>query len=67
MENIVELKQAVDVIKSILNMSQIQTLNSMLIKAIEAYHESLVDEKINADLNVLNLVRSEFIFNDAPF
>ena len=67
MEEIVEIKQAVDVIKSILNASQTQTLNSMLIKAIEAYHEGLVDDKINADLNVLNLVRSEYIFDDAPF
>jgi hypothetical protein len=67
MENIVEIKQAVDVIKPILNASQTQTLNQMIIDAITSHHEGLVDEKINADLNVLNLVRSEFIFDDAPF
>ena len=67
MENIVEIKQAVDVIKLILNASQTQTLNQMIIDAVTSYHEGMVDEKINEDLNVLNLVRSEYIFNDSPF
>ena len=67
MDNIVEIKKATDTIKSILNAAQTNSLNQMLIDAITAFHEGLVDEKINADLNALNLVRSEYIFNDDPF
>lgn len=67
MDNIVEIKKAADTIKTIFNAAQTNSLNQMLIDAITAYHEGLVDEKINADLNALNLVRSEFIFDDAPF
>jgi len=67
MDNIVEIKTAVDTIKKIFNAAQTNSLNQMLIDAISAYHEGLVDEKINADLNALNLVRSEYIFNDDPF
>jgi hypothetical protein len=67
MDNIVEIKKAADTIKTIFNAAQTNSLNQMLIDAITAYHEGLVDEKINADLNALNLVRSEYIFDDAPF
>ena len=67
MNDIVEIKKAADTIKSIFNAAQTNSLNQMLIDAITAYHEGLVDEKINADLNALNLVRSEYIFDDAPF
>jgi hypothetical protein len=67
MDNIVEIKKAADSIKAIFNAAQTNSLNQMLIDAVTAYHEGLVDEKINADLNALNLVRSEYIFDDAPF
>jgi hypothetical protein len=67
MDNIVEIKKAVDSIKTIFNAAQTNSLNQMLIDAVTAYHEGLVEEKINADLNALNLVRSEFIFDEAPF
>ena len=39
MDNIVEIKKALDVIKPILNAAEINKLNSMIENAITAYHE----------------------------
>lgn len=67
MDNIIEIKNALDTLKPLLNASQVSTLNQMLVDAITSYHEGQIDEKINSDLSALNIVRSEFIFNDSPF
>jgi hypothetical protein len=67
MDNIVDIKNALDVIKPILNAAEINKLNSMIENAITAYHEGLVDTKIANDLDVLNITAAKFIFDDAPF
>ena len=67
MDNIVEIKNALDVIKPILNAAEINQLNKMIENAVTAYHEGLVDSKIANDLDVLNITASKFIFDDADF
>ena len=67
MDNIVEIKNALDVIKPILNAAEINQLNKMIENAVTAYHEGLVDTKIANDLDVLNITASKFIFDDSPF
>jgi len=67
MDNIVEIKNALDVIKPILNAAEINQLNKMIENAVTAYHEGLVDSKIANDLDVLNITASKFIFDDSPF
>ena len=68
MDNIIDIKNALDVIKPILNASEINKLNSMIENAITAYHEGLVDTKIANDLDALNITASKFIFEeDSPF
>ena len=67
MENIVDIKNALDVIKPILNAAEINKLNTMIENAVTAYHEGLVDTKIANDLDVLNITASKFIFDDSPF
>tara|TARA_S200002703_G_scaffold137684_1_gene127590 strand:- start:349 stop:552 length:204 start_codon:yes stop_codon:yes gene_type:complete len=67
MDNIVDIKNALDVIKPILNAAEINQLNKMIENAITAYHEGLVDSKIANDLDVLNITASKFIFDDSPF
>jgi len=67
MLKIIEVKKALDVIKPMLNAAQVGSLNEMMIMAVTSHHEGLVDEAINADLSVLNIVRSEHIFEDSPF
>jgi len=67
MDNIVDIKNALDVIKPILNAAEINQLNKMIENAVTAYHEGLVDTKIANDLDVLNITASKFIFDDAPF
>ena len=65
MDNIVDIKNALDVIKPILNAAEINQLNKMIENAVTAYHEGLVDSKIANDLDVLNITASKFIFDDA--
>lgn len=67
MDNIVDIKNALDVIKPILNATEINQLNKMIENAVTAYHEGLVDSKIANDLDVLNITASKFIFDDSPF
>ena len=67
MDNIVDIKNALDVIKPILNAAEINQLNKMIENAVTAYHEGLVDSKIANDLDVLNITASKFIFDDAAF
>jgi len=67
MDNIVDIKNALDVIKPILNAAEINQLNKMIENAVTAYHEGLVDSKIANDLDVLNITASKFIFDDADF
>ncbi len=67
MDNIVDIKNALDVIKPILNAAEINKLNSMIENAITAYHEGLVDSKIANDLDVLNITAAKFIFDNADF
>jgi hypothetical protein len=67
MDNIVDIKNALDVIKPILNAAEINQLNKMIENAVTAYHEGLVDSKIANDLDVLNITASKFIFDDSPF
>ena len=67
MDNIVDIKNAFDVIKPILNAAEINQLNKMIENAVTAYHEGLVDSKIANDLDVLNITASKFIFDDAAF
>jgi len=67
MDNIVEIKNALDVIKPILNAAEKNKLNSMIENAVTAYHEGLVDTKIANDLDVLGITASKFIFDDSPF
>ena len=68
MDNIIDIKNALDVIKPILNAAEINKLNSMIENAITAYHEGLVDTKIANDLDALNITASKFIFEeDSPF
>jgi len=50
MDNIVDIKNALDVIKPILNAAEINQLNKMIENAVTAYHEGLVDSKIANDL-----------------
>ena len=65
MDNIIDIKNALDIIKPILNASEINKLNTMIENAITAYHEGLVDTKIANDLDALNITASKFIFDDA--
>jgi hypothetical protein len=67
--NINEVKHAMDVLKPLLNASQIQKFNNMVSVAIETYHQGMIDDNINSDLNVLGIVKSEQIFEDfdSPF
>ena len=67
MDNIVDIKKALDVIKPILNAAEINKLNSMIENAVTAYHEGLVDSKIANDLDVLNITAAKFIFDNADF
>ena len=67
MDNIVDIKNALDVIKPILNAAEINQLNKMIENAVTAYHEGLVDSKIANDLDVLNITAAKFIFDDSPF
>ena len=67
MDNIVDIKKALDVIKPILNAAEINKLNSMIENAITAYHEGLVDSKIANDLDVLGITAAKFIFDNADF
>ncbi len=67
MDNIVDIKNALDVIKPILNAAEINKLNTMIENAVTAYHEGLVDTKIANDLDVLGITASKFIFDDSPF
>jgi|14BtaG_2_1085337.scaffolds.fasta_scaffold01886_4 hypothetical protein len=67
MDNIIEIKNALDIIKPILNAAEINKLNTMIENAITAYHEGLVDAKIASDLDALNITASKFIFEDSPF
>ena len=67
MENIVDIKNALDVIKPILNAAEVNQLNKMIENGISAYHEGLVDTKIANDLDVLGITASKFIFDDSPF
>ena len=67
MDNIIDIKNAVETLKPILNQSQINKLNTMIEDAVTAYHEGLVDTRINSDLDALGIVKTEFIFDDLPF
>ena len=67
MDNIVDIKNALDVIKPILNAAQKNKLNSMIEDAITAHHEGLVDTKIANDLEVLGITAAKFIFDNADF
>lgn len=67
MDNIVDIKNALDVIKPILNAAEINQLNKMIENAVTAYHEGLVDSKIANDLDVLNITAAKFIFDNADF
>ena len=64
--NIDEIKNALDVIKPLLNVKQVKEFNNMISKAIDAYHAGMTDDNINSDLNTLGIVKSEDIF-DSPF
>lgn len=67
--NINEVKHAMDVLKPLLNASQVKVINNMITLAIEAYHQGMIDDNINSDLDVLGIVKSELIFEDfdSPF
>ena len=67
MDNIIDIKNAVETLKPILNQSQINQLNTMIENAVTAYNEGLVDTRINSDLDALGIVKTEFIFEDTPF
>jgi hypothetical protein len=67
MDNIIDIKNAVETLKPILNQAQINQLNTMIENAVTAYHEGLVDTRINSDLDALGIVKAEFIFEDSPF
>jgi hypothetical protein len=67
MDNIIDIKNAVETLKPILNQAQINQLNTMIENAVTAYHEGLVDTRINSDLDALGIVKTEFIFEDTPF
>jgi len=67
MDNIIDIKNAVETLKPILNQAQINQLNTMIENAVTAYHEGLVDTRINSDLDALGIVKAEFIFEDTPF
>lgn len=64
--NIDEIRNAMDVIKPLLNARQVKEFNNMISKAIDAYHVGMTDDNINSDLNTLGIVKSEDIF-DSPF
>ena len=67
MDNIIDIKNAVETLKPILNQAQINQLNTMIENEVTAYHEGLVDTRINSDLDALGIVKAEFIFEDSPF